>query len=261
MSDRHLEQLEREVEASRAKLNGGLSTLRSPSTYSDLRSDVKNDVIDLKDALFDQAKSSVQTTLEGFVEGLKAKAAANPAAALAIGAGIAWRLVQRPPIATALIGAGLYSLFHTPPTRRASRTTAGYLSLAKDRLDEQASEFVESVKQRAIAIGDSAVEKTTELARNVKDRAVAMGEAVSEGTAELVGAASDQGQHWSNEMRRASTRVADVTHTAAHPGRLRHSYPEPSSDARDTLLLGAAGVAVMAALGMALQRRSTESAD
>ena len=35
---------------------------------------------------------------------LKDRAAANPVAALAIGAGLAWRLVHRPPIATLLVG-------------------------------------------------------------------------------------------------------------------------------------------------------------
>ena len=113
MSDPSLHQLERDVEAARAKLAGDLSTLRSPATYSEFSSKLKYEALDMKDALVDKAKSSVQSTIDTFVEDLKARAAANPAAALAIGAGIAWRLIQRPPIATALIGAGLYSLFRT----------------------------------------------------------------------------------------------------------------------------------------------------
>jgi len=44
------------------------------------------------------------------VEDMKAKASENPAATLAISAGLAWRLLRHPPIATALIGAGLFSL-------------------------------------------------------------------------------------------------------------------------------------------------------
>ncbi len=115
MSDPSLHQLEREVEAARAKLAGDLSTLRSPTTYSEFTSDLKHEALDVKDALLDKAKSSVVSTIEDFVDDLKARAAANPAAALAIGAGIAWRLIQRPPIATALVGAGLFSLFRTTP--------------------------------------------------------------------------------------------------------------------------------------------------
>jgi hypothetical protein len=51
--------------------------------------------------IVDQAKSTTQSTLQGMVDDLKSKAAANPAATLAIGAGIAWRVFRHPPIATA----------------------------------------------------------------------------------------------------------------------------------------------------------------
>src|SRR6187402_1391933 len=173
MSDPTLHQLEREVEASRAKLAGDLSVLRSPATYSEFTSDLKSDVLDAGDALVDKAKASVQSTIESFVDDLKARAAANPAAALAIGAGIAWRLIQRPPIATALVGAGLFSLFRTTPIQPTQRTNEAYLSLAKDRLGEQASDFAESVKDRAMAVGEAASEKTAELAASVKQRALA----------------------------------------------------------------------------------------
>src|SRR5687767_10900425 len=115
MSDPSLHQIEREVEAARAKLAGDLATLRSPATYSEFTSDLKSEALEMKDALVDKAKSSVQSTFENFVDDMKARAAANPAATLAIGAGVAWRLIQHPPIATALIGAGLYSLFRTAP--------------------------------------------------------------------------------------------------------------------------------------------------
>jgi hypothetical protein len=289
MSDPTLHQLEREVEAARAKLAGDLSTLRSPATYSEFTSDLKNDALDVKDALVDQAKSSVQSTIEGLVDDLKARAAANPAAALAIGAGIAWRLIQRPPIATALVGAGLYSLFRTNPIQPAQRTTEGYLSLAKDRLGQQASNFAEGVKERAVAVGEAATEKTAELAASVKDRAMAMGEAVTEKATELAGAATDQAQHWSDEMRSSARRVAgDATRAAGNATdtleELRQSsmraaeqaasrataisdeWTRPlqevvgNEEARDKFLLGAAGVAVIAALSIACQRRFSEPA-
>jgi hypothetical protein len=287
MSDPSLHQLEREVEAARAKLAGDLSTLRSPATYSEFTSDLKNDALDVKDALVDKAKSSVQSTIESLVDDLKARAAANPAAALAIGAGIAWRLIQRPPIASALVGAGLYSLFRTTPTHP---TNGGYLSLAKDRLGQQASDFAESVKDRAIAIGEAATEKTTELAASVKDRAIAMGEAVTEKATEFAGSATDQAQHWSEEVRSSVHRVAgDAKKVAGNAtGTLEEmrqssmkaaeraasrataisdewprSFQETHGDqeARDKFLLGAAGVAVVAALSIACQRRLSEPAE
>ena len=312
MSDPSLHQLEREVEAARAKLAGDLSTLRSPTTYSEFTSDLKHEALDVKDALVDKAKSSVVSTIEDFVDDLKARAAANPAAALAIGAGIAWRLIQRPPIATALVGAGLFSLFRTTPIQPTQRTNEAYLSLAKDRLGEQASDFAESVKdramavgeaasektaelaasvkQRALAAGEAATEKTAELAASVKDRALAMGEAATEKASELAGVATDRAQHRSGEMKSSVRRVAadatkGVGNATATLEEVRQdsmkaveravSRATPASDewtrplqeavgnqeSRDKILLGAAGVAVIAALGIAYQRRSSEPAE
>ena len=68
-----LANLEREVELARARLAGNLSTLVSTETYSEFKEDVK-----------DEARSAVAN----IVENLKARAAANPVAALAIGAGL-----------------------------------------------------------------------------------------------------------------------------------------------------------------------------
>jgi hypothetical protein len=307
MSDPSLHQLERDVEAARAKLAGHLSTLRSPATYSEFSSELKYEALDMKDALVDKAKSSAQSTIDTFVEDLKARAAANPAAALAIGAGIAWRLVQRPPIATALIGAGLYSLFRTIPTHGThgnARTTDEYLTQARDRLAEQASDLAGTVKDSASAIGEAAAEKATEFATAVKERALAMGEAATElatsvkqsassmGQAgqekatELVGAARSQAQHWSEEVRSSIGQVAgnasrlgsEASRTledmsgesmmvAEAPSRVAATTDEwrrPiqetafSQEARDKFLLGAAGVAVVAALSIACQRRLSE---
>lgn len=49
------------------------------------------------------------------VDGAKARAAANPAAVLLIGVGAAWRIIRHRPIATALVGAGSYSLVRSKP--------------------------------------------------------------------------------------------------------------------------------------------------
>jgi hypothetical protein len=308
MSDPSLHQLERDVEAARAKLAGDLSSLRSPATYSEFSSELKYEALELKDALVDKAKSSVQSTIDTFVDDLKARAAANPVAALAIGAGILWRLIQRPPIATALIGAGLYSLFRTTPTygtRGNARTTDEYLAQAKGRLAEQASDFADIVKDSASAIGEAAAEKATELATGVKERARAMGEtatekatelaaglrqsassmgeAAQEKAAELAGAARSQAQHWSQEVRSpihqaagnasptledmrgksmtAAERVASRATATADEWMRSIQETADSQVARDKFLLGAAGVAVAAALGIACQRRLSEPAD
>jgi hypothetical protein len=286
MSDPSLHLLEREVEAARAKLAGDLSALTAPATYSDFTTDLKSEALDMKDALVDKAKSSVQSTFEGFVDDLKARAAANPAAALAIGAGIAWRLIQRPPIATALIGAGLYSLFRSTPSPSAPRDNESLLTQARERLSEQASDFADSVKERAVAVGEAATEKAGNLAADVKARAVSVGEAATEKASDLAGAAKQWGSPAHSTAQRAvddtggiavhaADRLQDIRHAASdtvsdaasRAGSVARQWSRPVQEAvtdqesRDRLLLGAAGIAVVAALGMAYQRRQNEPAE
>src|SRR4051812_2759665 len=134
MSAPSLRELESDVEVARSKLARDLSTLRAPDTYSQFTSTLKQEAFAAKDAFIDKAKTSVQSTVESLVEDLKAKAAANPTAALAIGAGIAWRLIQRPPIATALIGAGLFSLMRTNASGVNGRSNNDYFTEATGRL-------------------------------------------------------------------------------------------------------------------------------
>src|SRR6185436_2200980 len=136
-----LNQCERDVELARSKLAQDLATLRSPATYSSFTNTLKHEVLDTKDAVGAQAQDAVQSRLTDFVEDLKAKAAANPAAALTIGAGIAWQFIRNPPIATALIGAGLYSLWRTNAVHANGHDTDYYLQRGKVRLKEQVAEF------------------------------------------------------------------------------------------------------------------------
>ena len=123
--------IEVEVREARAKLAKDLTVLRSPQTYRDFRSGLK---------------SEAQSMLQRITEDLKARAAANPSAALAIGAGVAWRLLRHPPIATALIGAGVLSLWRTTTVRV---DEDDYLSTAQQRFGEQVSEAVDTVKDYA----------------------------------------------------------------------------------------------------------------
>ena len=199
--------------------------------------------------------------------------------ALAIGAGIAWQLIQRPPIATALVGAGLYSLFRTSAAHPSPRTNEAYFSQAKERLAEQAGDLADAVKDRAVELGERVAEKTTEFAHSVKDGAVTMGERA----AELAGVATERAQDLSEKVKSSLTRAAgDVTGAARNATstleELRQSSMKAaelaasratgisprstkdangSEDTRDQVLLGAAGVAVIAALGFAWQRRSS----
>ena len=68
---------EREVERSRAKLTQDLAVLCSPDTFASFTDDLKQEALNTKDAFWGE---------------LKARAAANPAAVIAIGAGFAGAL-------------------------------------------------------------------------------------------------------------------------------------------------------------------------
>lgn len=255
MSPKTLRQFEGDVEMARAKLTGSLAVLRSPETISAFTDDLKKEALSTKDALVDHAKTAAQSKVRGLAEDLKAKAAANPAAALAIGAGLAWHFLRHPPIASALVGLGAFSLWRTKASHPIGSYQPDYLEVGKQRLREQAGE---------------ALAKAKDIAMQGQDL-------VSEKTADLTGAAKNSVERWSADIREAAQEVgtslktdapsivpsghdvgasdlADQAFDAAARGALR----DPNS--RDSLLLGIAGLAVAAALGIACQKRLTEDA-
>src|SRR5262249_30390407 len=109
MSEAVLNALERDVEQARAKFADDLARLRSPANLAQFKDDLWADAREAKDEVIDRAKEAAQDGAQRFLAELKARVAANPLATIAIGAGLAWRLVHRPPIATVLIGLGLIS--------------------------------------------------------------------------------------------------------------------------------------------------------
>ena len=188
LMDNSVRQCERDVEAARAKLADDLAVLRSPATVASFTESLKDAALDSKDAVIEQTKDAVRSKVSSFVDELKAKAAANPAAALTIGAGIAWHVVRHPPIATALIGAGLYSLWRS----QAVPSNTDYLAHGKERLKEQASELGASAIDMASEMSDAAVAKAGELtdaakqtvqgwSQSAADSAASAGDAVKAG--------------------------------------------------------------------------------
>jgi F0F1-type ATP synthase membrane subunit b/b' len=269
MPEPSLRQLEQEVEEARAKLAGDLETLRSPSTSAEFTESLKQEALEGKDALLNKAKTSIQSSLGSIIEDVKARAAANPTAALAIGTGLVWRLVRHPPIATALVGAGLWSLFRTQPAHLHGRAGEDYLAYAKNRLVEQASDAAEMAKEKAVALGETVSEKAAETAADITDR-------VQDLTAQATSAAGDAAR---NTKERASAMWSEATETVEQSGRSARSRASTGmsraadtvdqvwastqsslndAEARDKFLLGAAGLAVVAALGIACQRRIAE---
>ncbi len=210
-----LSTLERKVERARAKLAQDLATLRSPQPYRHFTAGLK---------------SEAQSSFQRFLDDLKSRAAANPTAALAIGAGVAWRLVTHPPIATALVGAGLFSLWRTPsvPVR-----DNDYLHEAQHRLGEQVSEA-------AVATGQIISEYA---------------ERATEGLRDLAGVAvTSAGESFDSlgETAKGLYTTGEVAVKRATGEIRQHIQRE---DFRDQLLLGVAGLAVMAALKIAYQNR------
>ncbi|MFL6799726.1 MAG: hypothetical protein ACJ8F3_20210 [Xanthobacteraceae bacterium] len=313
MTEPSLSQLEREVEAARARLAADIARLRSPETSAELTDSLKQEALDAKDMALEKAKTSVQSSIDSFIEDVKRRAAANPAAALAIGAGIGWRLLRHPPIATALVGAGLVSLFRTTPARVNGHEPADYLAHAKVRLRQQVSDAAEVAKDKAVALGENVSERATELAGAAKERAQDMvsqaavsargairetqaqagaalrqtaqgmqdlrqeiGDAAtlavrhaSEGTQNLSHSLRDSAGSAVRQARYDMQDIRDTTGSSARAAwaqvgskadewsREAHAVMN-DADMRDKLLLGAAGLAVAAALGFAWQRREDE---
>lgn len=316
-----LRQLEGEAEAARAKLAADLAVLRSPSTYAEFKDGLKQEAMDARDAVVDSVRSNMKSTAESWIDDIKAKAAANPGAALLIGAGVAWRLLRNPPIATALVGAGLFSLLRTSPQPGARHMSdEEYIEQAKYRLREQASDLAVSAKEHATDLAGTAKEgalgfvdsaraqmhdvrdatkaRAASLIDGAKDRASDLTEGAKTQVADWQDFAQSKTQEWrdaataaTQELRseasgqvagvalstagalddaadavvetrdRAKRRIAaaaDYTATAASNGYAavqRTARDAVSEQGRDKLLLGAAGIAVTAALTLALQRR------
>jgi hypothetical protein len=85
--------LEHDLQETRARLARDLDRLRSTETISGFKADLLAQASETKDQFVGKAKDSVSAGVRDLWSEMKARAAANPAAALALGAGLAWRLV------------------------------------------------------------------------------------------------------------------------------------------------------------------------
>jgi hypothetical protein len=225
----NLSALELEVEQARTKLENDLAILRSPQPYRRFRADLK---------------SNAQSMLQRFLDDLKARAAANPSAALAIGAGVAWRLMRDPPIATALIGAGMLSLWRTTP---ASVDDQDYLGTAQQRLGEQVTEAADAVREYAAESVVAAREKVGAYAQSA-------GETIER----LATSATKEAAGSMEHARAAAKQIPDKAIDAAQRASSQFSRAVRDEGVRDQILLGLAGLAVAAALGVAYQRRASD---
>ena len=255
-----LGELERDVEAARARVVADLVTLRSPQTHTQLQTDLRRDVLDAKDQLVGKAKDAASSAFTDFVDTLKAKAASNPVAVLAIAAGLGWRIFQRPPITTTLIGAGLYGLLKS---RDNTAPGEDRLATAKRRLKEQAVASSDRVASTVASAGEA-------VGGTIKDWAKDGGEAVKGWTTEGRETANDALEAARRHLHDTQDFISEQTRSiqdkpsqswsrqpnSSQQGFNQSEIPPASTDVRDSVLLGIAGVAVAAAIGLAYQRRS-----
>jgi len=244
MPDISLKVYERQVESARAKLSEDLAVLCSARTFATFTDDLKQEALDTKDALWEK---------------LKARAAANPAAMLAIAAGLGWRLMNRPPIASALIGLGLFSLCRTPGAPLDKRSS--FLQQSAQSLKTQGEEF-------ATAAGGMAADLTAQAKGTISTKGVEAWEAAKAKVEEWNENAGARLNDARAKAKTASDSVVDGLRRQQHD--LRDDIVDMTAaakeslrdeDTRNTVLVGIAGVAIAAALGIACQKRISESTE
>ena len=238
MSKAELEQLEREAEQARSRLLGGLERLRSNDQLAAIKQRVTADVSDAKSELIGNAKDAMRERADGAMAEIRARIAANPGAALAIGAGLAWKLYRHPPVTSILVGAGLMALMRTDPDRPAMG--ADMAARAAD-MAGSARHKVEDWRSRDSAGGasgnaGSAREPMGAFAETARDRVAELGSDAGHAARDAMYGAARAADRWTASGRRA---VSDAM---------------PDND-RDRYLMGAAALALAAAVGIATQRR------
>ena len=186
--------------------------------------------------------------MQRLVSDLKDTAAANPAAALAIGAGLAWRLVDRPAIASLLVGIGLFSLWRTSPPPEGEGLLPRAAELA-GQVKETVQEWLSGAAENLTQTAEKASAAAGKIYGSVRDAASMVKANVTVAADQTVGS-----------VRETMTEIRDQASTVGAKTSAAFRAIAPNEDARDNLLLGAAALAVAAAVGIAYQRRSADEA-
>jgi cell division septum initiation protein DivIVA len=258
MSD-ELDGLERDIRATRARLAANISVLTSSATLDDLTSTVKSEALGMSDDLMDRARTSGMEMLRRGIDDLKDKAMENPVAVAAIGAGIGWKLWKNPPIASALVGYGLFSLLRgsaEDPVQNAVRDAGERLGETASAVRRTAMRTTHDLRDKAVSIADQAQSKASSLLGDVQDKAAAITGGVRDKTAAMAGEASsalssmsDETTEFGREMWATSQRAGhDLLDEVAERARALRTDPQSQ------ILLSIAGVAVAAAVGVAVSR-------
>jgi hypothetical protein len=247
MTQAHLNALERDVEQARARFASDLARLKSPETLSAFKADLWSVADETKDDLVAKAKEAATDGVERIVADLKHRVRANPAAVLAIGAGLAWRIARRPPIASLLVGMGLLSLWRTRPD--------------DEDILSRASELAGSVKETVLEWSEDAVHAGTQLADKAISTAARASDAGREAVMQLKENAGLAADRASSAAQETVAQIKERVAAAGDRASVTLHQVAPDAEARDRLLFGAAALAVATAVGIAYQRRVPEPGD
>jgi gas vesicle protein len=247
MTAADLNALEQDVEQARARFANDLARLRSPTNLTRFKDDLWAEARETKDELLEKGKEAAKDAAQRLANELKERAVANPAAALAIGAGLAWRLFNRPPIATALVGMGLYSLLRT-------RSPQPYMDLNDEDPRPTYHNDDSGLVAQTAKLGDAARRKVQNWSAEAGEKT----REVATQAASIANGATDVLRDAADAARDAATEIADTTASVAERASERLEEMMPSREDRDSYLLGAAAIAVAAAVGIAYQRRTRE---
>ena len=239
MTNMSLNAHERAVETARTKLTWDLDVLCSPRTMTGFTEGLKQEALETKDALWNQ---------------LKARAAANPAAMMAIAAGLGWRFASRPPIASALVGLGLFSLWRT--SARPLDQNSSFIQQSARSLKAQGEELASAASDLAARTTNKVAAKGAETWDAAKASMQSWGEVAGERVEEARGQVKSTGDTMLDSLRQQRHDLRDEV--AEFGSTAKQTLGD--EDARNALLMGLAGVAVAAAVGIACQKRVVETA-
>ena len=222
-----LDHLEGDVREARRRLKSDLEILRAPETFSSFKEDIIGEARRSRDDIVANVKEAAANRAERLVADIKERAAANPVAVGAIAAGVAWRILRKPPITTMLVGYGLISLWRTKPGQPAPGAETVY------RAADMAIEAKEQVEQWGSEAGD----------------------AIARATDVVVPAVTATVQRWSADARDAVSQATTSVQSLVASGSKSLEHIVTDKQERDKVLLTAAAVALTAALGLTCLRR------
>jgi hypothetical protein len=228
MPHAQLDRLEGDVRGARCRLKSDLEVLRAPETFSSFKEGVLGEVRQSRDDIIANVKEAATGRVERLIADIKERAAANPVAVGAVAAGVGWRILRKPPITTMLVAYGLISLW---------RTKRGHPAPGAETVYRAADMAIEAKEQ-------------------VEHWGSKAGNAIARAADVVVPAVTETVQRWSTDVGEAASQATTLAQSLVASGSQSLQDIVTDKQERDKVLLGAAAVALTAALGLACLRRA-----